>query len=72
MARLPKFPSKGGIGGFLTRMDDSTIESRRQNLETYINAAVNNFTISRSHILYHFLEFHQFFFHKIHCKFCLR
>ena len=35
MARLPKFPSKGGIGGFLTRMDDSTIESRRQNLETY-------------------------------------
>ena len=56
MARLPKFPSKGGIGGFLTRMDDSTIESRRQNLETYINAAVNNFTISRSHILYHFLD----------------
>lgn len=55
-ARLPKFPSKGGIGGFLTRMDDSTIESRRQNLETYINAAVNNFTISRSHIMYQFLD----------------
>ena len=54
--RLPKFPSKGGIGGFLTRMDDSTIESRRQNLETYINAVASNFTLLRSQSLYHFLD----------------
>ena len=54
--RLPKFPSKGGIGGFLTRMDDSTIESRRQNLETYINAVASNFALLRSQSLYRFLD----------------
>jgi hypothetical protein len=54
--RLPSFPSKGGIGGFLTRLNDSTIESRRQNLETFLSAALNHGKIKRFSQMVFFLE----------------
>ena len=42
-SRLPKFPSKGGLGGLFRRLDDSTIEKRRSDLQTYLDGALANY-----------------------------
>ena len=59
--RLPNFPSKGGIGGFLTRLNDSTIENRRQNLETFLDAACAHNQMKHFNALLLFLEIQKAF-----------
>ena len=54
-ARFPKFPSKGGLGGFLSRMDDSTIEKRRNDLQVYMDGVLSRLEVSRLPKLRQFL-----------------
>jgi hypothetical protein len=55
-SRLPKFPSKGGLGGLFRRLDDSTIEKRRSDLQTYLDGALANPTVYKSQLLRLFFE----------------
>ena len=55
-SRLPKFPSKGGLGGLFRRLDDSTIEKRRSDLQTYFQGALANSRIYKSQLLRLFFE----------------
>ena len=55
-ARLPKFPSKGGLGGLFRRLDDVTIEKRRADLQTYLDGALSNHNVYKSMLLRMFFE----------------
>ena len=55
-SRLPKFPSKGALGGLFRRLDDSTIEKRRSDLQTYLDGALANPLIYKSQLLRLFFE----------------
>ena len=56
-SRLPKFPSKGGLGGlFSRRLDDSTIKKRRSDLQTYLDGALANPMVYKSQLLRLFFE----------------
>ena len=55
-ARLPKFPSKGGLGGLFRRLDDVTIEKRRADLQTYLDGALLHHSVYKSMLLRMFFE----------------
>ena len=54
--RLPKFPSKGGLGGLFRRLDDSTIEKRRYDLQQWFEGALLHSMIYKSQLLRLFFE----------------
>ena len=55
-ARLPKFPSKGGLGGLFRRLDDATIEKRRADIQTYLDGALSNQAVYKSMLVRMFFE----------------